>query len=283
MKAIYFTSVLILVSVCSFSLKAQDFLVTINRDSLNCKLGKLENDQYPISFYHNEKKIDGKIHKDSILFYKKNMFRSLRNNQLFPWYPLKEFSIDAGVAHQFGPFQMEDDLTDKSEFAARTGFYIGTDIAFFMTKTVGYGLKYNYRSLLSGDIRYQYVGPMLALRFWNKNKKDYWFCDVSGGFGWMAQKNAPIQRDLIRPRIEMHAKAITGDFSVGHNFRFSPGVSLRVKLSGIIGYPSFVRISDIQKLVNANDKSLEIGHYCHNMNTINLSVGFTFHSTRPLD
>ncbi|MDR2037539.1 MAG: hypothetical protein LBQ60_06410 [Bacteroidales bacterium] len=116
--------------------KAQDFLVTINRDTLNCRLGKLEKDQYPITFFVDNEKIHGYIHKDSILFLKKNVFQSLRNNKLLPWYPLRDINIDAGVAHQFGTFRFEDDLTSKSNFAARTGFYANVDMVYYLSDTV---------------------------------------------------------------------------------------------------------------------------------------------------
>ena len=283
MKINYLALIFFLVFLSCFSAKGQDFLVTNKLDSLNCKLGKLENDHYTIIFYIDDEKFSGTIHKDSILFFKKNMFRSLRSNRLMPWYPLKEFGIDVGGIHQAGPFRIDDDLTGKSDFAAKTGFYAGADLTFYMTKMTGYGLKYNYRSLLGGDVKYQYVGPMLGLRFWDKNRKHYCFSHISGGFGWMVQKNAPIQIMNIRPRIEMSAKSFVGDISIGYNHRISNNIAVRLKLSGLVGYPSFIRIHDLQKLTDANDKPLEIGKYCNNMNTINLSVGFIFRSTKPYD
>ncbi|MDR2040524.1 MAG: hypothetical protein LBQ60_21620, partial [Bacteroidales bacterium] len=224
----------------SISLDAQDFLVTKSLDSLNCKIGKLENDQYYLTFYQNDKKTEGYIHKDSILFFKKNVFRSLHNNRLLPWYPLVDFSVDAGIAHQYGKFQIEDDLTDKSNFAARTGLYASAELTYYVTKLVGYGIKYNYRRLLDGDLSYHYVGPMIAFRFWNKNRKNYFFFNASAGFGSMIQKNAPIQLELIRPRIEMHANIFAGDLSAGYNLRLSPMVSMRLKLSGTFGKSNFI-------------------------------------------
>lgn len=283
MKTIRFIPVFFFLFAGLFSAKAQDFLVTKSLDSLNCKLGQLENGQYPIMFYLDNEKIYGHIPEDSILFFKRNMFRSIRSNRLMPWYPLKEFSIDAGVGHQFGKFRLEDEMAVKSEFAAKTGFYANTDIVFYMTKTFGYGLKYNFRSLLGGDILYQYVGPMAAFRFWNQDRKNYWFFHASGGLGWMRQKNAPIQRFEIRPILEMRAQAFSGDLSAGYNFRLSPNISLRTKLSAIIGFPSFVKIADYNKLMDANDLPLELGDYCKNMNTVNLSVGITFHSAKPYE
>jgi hypothetical protein len=259
------------------SLNAQDLIVTVNRDSLNCKLGELKDDYYPIDFIMDEELMTGLIHKDSILFFRKDVFRNMRSNRLRKWYSYLEIGVDAGVGHQYGPFRVDEDLTDKSNFGARTGFYTGADMTFYVSKTIGYGIKYNYRSLLDGDIFYQYVGAMMSFRFWNKNRRDNFFLTFSGGWGWMEQKNAPIQLYLIRPRIDMYAYSTVGDLCVGYNFRLSKNISARIKLSGMIGYPRFVRIYDISKIVSPNEAPLEIGNYCHNMNTVNLSAGFTFH------
>jgi hypothetical protein len=261
----------------SFSANAQDLLVTMNRDTLNCKLGKLENSQYPITFFMDNEKVYGYIHKDSILSFKKNIFRSLRNDSFLSWYPLRDVGIDAGAAHQFGLFRMEEDLSDKSEFMARSGFYANIDVTYYVSKAAGYGLKYNYRSLLGGDIRYQYAGVLIAFRFWDKSRKNHFFLSISPGYGWMVQKNAPVQIYTQRERIKMYAASIAGDFTVGYDLRVTDNVSARMKLSCNIASPKKVKVPDI------TDYLFTIGDYCDNMNTVNLSVGFTFHRRRPLD
>jgi hypothetical protein len=256
---------------------AQDLLVTNRHDTLNCTIGKLENDCYPISFIMDDTTIYATIHRDSVLLFRKNVFRGRNDNRLRPWYPLIDLGIDAGAAHQFGTFRVDDDLTGKSAFGARTGYYAGVDLMFFHSRQIGYGLKYNYRSLLDGDLVYQYAGPVIMFRFWDKRRKNNLFFSLSGGYGWMVQKNAPIQNMLVRPRIEMHANAISGDISAGYNRRLSKHVSARIKVSCIIGYPGFIKIIDIGTYTRPSDAPLEIGDYCNNMNTVNISAGFTFH------
>lgn len=266
------------VAVCSFSASAQDFLVTTKNDTLNCKLGKLENGKYPITFYMGNEKVTGYIHQDSILAIKKNVFRSLRNNALLPWYPLRDVGIDVGVAHQFEYLRIEDDLRPgKSDFAIRTGFYAGADMTFYTSPSVGYGLKYNFRSLSGGDIRYQYVGVLMGFRIWDKSRKNHWFLNVSPGFGWIVLKDAPVDIPPQRLRVEMHANTFAGDFAVGYNFRVAENISVRAKLSYVLGYPQKVKVPEIR------EKIFEIGRYCDNMNTLNLSVGMTFHRKKPLD
>lgn len=263
---------------CSFSTNAQDLLITVKRDTLNCRMGTMKNDQYPITFVIDKEEINALIHKDSVFFFKKNVFRGLEDNRLRPWYPLAEIAFDAGVAYQSGKFRMDDDLTDKSDFGARTGFYLGTDLTYYVSKRVGYGLKYNYRSLLGGDVQYQYVGPIMVFRFPERNKTHHWFFNFSAGMGWMVQKNAPIQLYEIRPRIEMHAHSLSGDIAVGYGFRLSKRVSVQVKASYNIGYPGFVRIEDLSSYAKPSDVPLAIEGYCHNMNTFNFTAGFSFHN-----
>jgi len=272
-------TVAMLLSASSVKVQAQDMLVTINRDTLNCNLGKLNKDnQYPIEFIVDEDKgelLTGYIHMDSVLFFRKSMFRSLRDNRLRPWYSMVDLGLEAGVAHQFGAFRMEDDLTDKSPFATRTGWYVGADLTLYVTKPVGYGLKYNYRSLLDGDIIYHYVGPAMVIRRFT-NKRSHLFFGLSAGLGYMEQKNAPVEYFLIRPKIELHASCLAGDVSVGYHLNLSRSVSARFKLSGIIGYPGFVKVLN-SPVVNKGDKQVDIGLYGNNINSVNLTVGFTFH------
>ena len=263
--------------LCSFPVMAQDLLITSRRDTLNCKMGKMRNDHYPITFVVEDEEITGLIHKDSVFFFKKNVFRGLEDNRLRPWYPLVEIGFDAGSAHQFGKFRIDDDLTDKSDFGARTGYCFGTDLTFYISKRVGYGLKYNHRPLLDGGVRYQYFGPTMVFRFLERKKSNHLFFSLSGGIGWMVQKNAPVQLLLTRPRIEMQAKSFSGDLTAGYSFKMSKHVSVRVKASCNIGYPGFVRVQDIQKYVEPSAAPLAIDGYCHNMNTINLTAGFSFH------
>ena len=268
---------LLIAFVCLSSAKAQDLLVTIHRDTLNCKMGKMKNDHYPVTFILDGEETRGLIHKDSVLFFKKDVFRGMGIDRLRPWYPFVELGFDAGVAHQFGKFRMDDDLTDKSEFGAKTGFCLGTDLTYYVSQRIGYGLKYNYRSLLGGDIRYQYIGAVVTFRFLEKNKSGHLFFSISGGYGWMVQKNAPVQLFEMRPRIEMQAHSLSADFAVGYGFRLSKQVSVRVKASCNIAYPEFIRIEDLSHYASASDANLAIGDYCQNMNTFNLTAGFSFH------
>jgi len=244
---------------------------------LNCTMGKLKNDHYPITFVIENEKISGLIHKDSVFFFKKKVFRGLQDNRLRPWYPFVEVGFDAGGAYQFGKFRIDDDLTDKSNLAARTGLYLGTDLTFYISKRIGYGFKYDYRSLLGGDLYYQYLGPMATVRFLERKQDKHLFFSISCGAGWMVQKNAPIQLVQLRPRIEMNASSLSGDITVGYSFKLAKYVSVRLKASCNIGYPSSVTIQDAYLIPKPDNVPFAIGDYCHNMNTINLTAGFSFH------
>ena len=258
-------------------MKAQDLLVTTKLDTLNCKMGELKDDHYPITFYLDDEMLEGSIHKDSIFYFKKDVFWALDNNKLRKWYSLVELAFDVGGIHQFSKFRIEDDLSDKSDFATRTGFYAGTDLTVYVSRHIGYGVKYNYRSLLEHDVKYQYVGLLMAVRLIKKDKPGHLFFNASAGHGWMIQKDAPIQIMEARPRIEMSAKSLSGDITAGYRYKLSKRVSAHVKLSYNIGYPGFIRVSHIAKYALASDIPLAVEGYCDNMNTLNLTAGFSFH------
>ena len=283
----FLISLFSLLYVCTIS--AQDLLVTINYDSLNCKIGKLRNDQYLIKFIvvNDEARstllkheyMKGFIHKDSVLFYRKNVFQSMESNRLRAWYPTAEIGFSAGAAYQFDKFRIDDDLTDKSDFGARTGFCIEADLTHFVSSYVGYGLKYNFRSLLGGDLRYQYIGPIIVLRLLEREKSNHLFFSVSAGYGWMVHNNAPLDLAGGRYRILYDAHSASGDLAVGYSFRLTQNMSLRLKASCSLGYPGDVKVDKIHELPYVPDNviSLDMGHYGHNMNTFNFTVGFSFH------
>jgi hypothetical protein len=117
----------------------------------------------------------------------------------------------------------------------------------------------------------------MVFRFLEKNKPNHLFLSFSGGAGWMVQKNAPIQLLQLRPRIEMHANSLSGDIAVGYSFRLAKHVSVRLKASCTIGYPNSVTIPDKHYIPKPDNAPFVIGDYCQNMNTINLTAGFSFH------
>jgi len=282
-KAVLLITVL-LSSVCIA--QAQDLIVTKSLDTINCKLGKLKGDFYPITFIYYDTMMYGTIHKDSILVFRKSLFRGLSDNTLRPWYSYLDFDIDVGAVYQTGKFRMEHDLfidkdgndIHKSEFNTRRGYFAGAELNYFVSKRIGYGLKYNYRWLLDGNLTYQYVGPALIFRFLERKRVNYATLNFSAGYAWMIQKDAPLTQILRRLRIEMHAQTLAGHVGVGYTHRFSKRLSGNVKLSYFIAYPNFLTIKDIRKInPTGSEKPLETGDYCNNMNTINLTFGITVH------
>jgi len=277
MRRLFFLLVFMLGSFAA--MEAQDLLVTINRDTLNCQLGRMRDDMYPIKFLMEDEVFEGFIHKDSIMFFRRNVFRNMYSNYLRPWYPHVDLGFDGGVAHQFGPFRTDllEKRLDKSVFKMRTGLSLGTNFTYYFSKTIGYGLKYNYRTLIGGDIQYHYVGPTMAFRFWNKNRRDHIFLNFSVGYGRIRQQNTPVQIELVTREMELTSNCVAGDISVGYKHRFSRSFSAYVRLAGTVGYTNFVRVMEISKYVQGSDKPLELGTYCHNLNGVSLTAGFSFH------
>ncbi len=266
---------------CS-SLKAQDFLVTIQRDTLNCKLGELEGDFYPIKFKWDDELMQGEIHKDSILFYKRNMFRSIDDNRLRPWYPMACLSLNVGGGHQFGPLRVgltEANTPKKGTSSDRGVFHAGADVLVHLSKLTGYGIKYHYRRMLGGDIQQHYAGPMISLRFWDSQRRNHWIVHGSVGYGGMIHNNAMIKIGTREPEpIKLTASTIAGDVGVGYNLKLSRNFSVLFKLSATVAYPDFVRIFDYTR-VNPNNANPapDISGYCHNMNSVNLTIGLAIH------
>lgn len=267
---------------CVSSVKAQDLLVTIQRDTLNCKMGKLAGDFYPIEFQWDDKLMTSTIHRDSVLFYRKNMFRSISDNRLRPWYPIVSLGIHVGGGRQFGQLRVgltEDFNPKEADSSDRGLFYAGTDLVVYLSALTGYGLKYHYRSMLGGDIRQNYIGPMISFRFWDNKRKNHWVMHGSVGYGRMVRHNAMIKIGTKDPEpITLTANSLAGDIGVGYNLKLSRNISSQFKLSLTIAYPDHVRIFDYSRInPGGATPAPDISGYCQNMNSVNLSVGFEFH------
>jgi len=277
---------------------AQHLMVTVRLDTLNCKIGTLKNDMYPIEFMMDDTLYNGEIHKDSVLVIRKNVFRGLRDNRLRPWYSLIELGFDAGVTYQTGALRIDPGMYEKSESAIKTGYYFGADAVFYHSKLMGYGLKYNYRSLDFGkftdptglfsgkhtSLWYQYIGPLITFRFWDSNRKNNFFVTVSAGIGWMRQYDARLS--YINPEddsrnqrpFEMSASALAGDLSVGYKIGLTKQILAHVKLTYDLAYPSNLRYTSVSLagIPGGSQALIESDGYLENMNTISLTAGLSF-------
>lgn len=267
---------------CTHSVQAQDLLVTIRRDSMNCKVGKLVDGFYPIEFKWDDGLMEGTIHEDSVLYVRKNLFRSMDDYRLRPWYPRVSFGLNIGGGRQFG--QLRVGLTDdfkpqKGSSSDRNAFYTGIDLAVFLNAGIGYGLKYHYRNMLGGEIQQHYIGPMIAFRFWDNERKNHWFAHCSAGYGRMAHNNAMVKIGTKDPEpINLTANTVAGDITAGYNLKISKQISVQLKLSLTMAYPDFVRIYDYTNVnPGGANPAPDISGYCQNMNSVNLSVGVEFH------
>ncbi|MDR2472325.1 MAG: hypothetical protein LBD53_02010 [Tannerella sp.] len=279
-------------------LSAQDFLVTKSRDTLNCTLGKLNNGVYPITFMFNDTLMSGTISQDSVMFVRKNFFRSLHDNRLRPWYPYIDVDIDIGTAHHIGVFQYDDEYSvGKSKTKARTGVYAGAELTYWISKRVGYGLKYNIRHYdfgkcedalnpnkpvtRHGTLTEQFVGPMILFRFFESNRKNNVYFSFAPGFTWLALKDVPITiadyGTSTRRFSELHANTVGGSVALGYNYRLSRHVSAHLKMSYMIGYPRFVRIFSIENYTIDKTNLPNLAKYGNNINSLNLALGITFH------
>lgn len=272
-------NVMILVSI--HSVQAQDLLVTINRDSLNCKIGQLTDDFYPIEFRMDDELMTGMIHKDSVMYFRKNMFRSMTDFRLRPWYPTVSLDVNVGGGQQFG--QMRVGLTDdfkhkEASFSDRNLFYAGADLTAYITQSTGYGLKYHLRTMLDGDVIQNYIGPMIAFRFWDEERKNQWIIQFSAGYGRMVFKNAMIKIGTKDPEpIRLFANTVAGDVALGYKMKLTRHLSTQIKLSLTMAYPKFVKIFDYASLnPGGANPAPDISGYCQNMNSLNLSVGIGF-------
>ncbi|WP_298647747.1 hypothetical protein, partial [uncultured Proteiniphilum sp.] len=190
--------------------------------------------------------------------------------------------LNVGGGRQFGQLRVgltEDFNPQKGSSSDRNVFYAGADLAVYLSALTGYGLKYHYRSMLGGDIRQNYIGPMISFRFWDDKRRNHWILHCSVGYGRMVHNNAMIKIGTKEPEpIKLTANSLAGDIAMGYNLKLSQNFSTQFKLSLTIAYPDYVRIYDYARInPGGANPAPDISGYCQNMNSVNLSVGFGFH------
>lgn len=132
--------------------------------------------------------------------------------------------------------------------------------------------------MLDGDVIQNYIGPMIAFRFWDEERKNQWIIQFSAGYGRMVFKNAMIKIGTKDPEpIRLFANTVAGDVALGYKMKLTRHLSTQFKLSLTMAYPKFVKIFDYASLnPGGANPAPDISGYCQNMNSLNLSVGIGF-------
>lgn len=186
MERVLFLLIILLVS--SFEVVSQDLIVTLEGDSLNCKITKEKSDNIYFIYRRDYDIIETSLPLSKIKTHQLNFFP--RSEIPYDWKtgigelkPVK-ISIDGGFSLRLGklPEDLPEELIDYYK-NLKYGYNIGLSLYYYIDMTVGIGIKYHtfmssnyidnvtfsdpygqtYTGRLSDKIKISFFGPAISI------------------------------------------------------------------------------------------------------------------------
>ena len=188
--------------------RAQDLIVTIKGDSLNCKITKVKTDYIHFTFRHDDEVRNTLLPAAQIQFYEKNFYDvpEVAADQIKS--PVGDhqkvrFGIYGGWGFRIArinenvPYLLQDHVRKL-----KSGHQIGGDFHYFFSENLGLGARYSYfrsgnqvanatfvdrngqsrSGTLKEDVTIQYFGPSLSVSYGSSARQPRFFTDFSLGY-----------------------------------------------------------------------------------------------------
>ncbi len=287
------TLVVLLLALSFNALKSQDLIVTLENDSVNCKITKVDEDFVYFSFTFRDVFRNTLISRDQIKNYQYNYLKkentvkpNLRSTNSLSKYRI---AFDGGFSYMTAPVSKEipGDLTQYVK-ELKSGFHYSVDANLFYSKNLGFGLKYVlfktknkkenvYEVLSSGykkygemedDISVYYLGPSLLARIFSPNGQSVLLTGLS--IGYVGYKNDAV---LIDNDFIIRSKTAGIVWDIGWDYLISNKTAIGCRLSYIFG---ILTDYELDNGFNKTTIKLEKDSY-ENISRIDFSIGLRFY------
>lgn len=254
MKNLYILVVLFLFVFSAQTLKAQDLIVTLEGDSLNCRISRIMPDKVYFTYKHQNEIRSVFLPKTHIVFSKKNFY----TETLVPAADLvvKEdfcrwrLEVDGGVLYRLGetPSDVTSSMRDYyKDYKSGVGLNLG--VQYFTSENLGFGFLYNHfnskasvsmyndwdadgvytNDFISENVSIDYYGPVSYTRFYDKFKKNALVTGFGIGYLDYIDKSAFGSNyfRLLGGNVGIY-------FSIGYDMKLTKSTELGIKL-GLVG------------------------------------------------
>jgi hypothetical protein len=219
MKTIF--SLLLVLFICRSTI-AQDIIITKAADTIKCQITRVNRKNIYFRYLTN-----GGVEKtylpiggieDYQYFYPGSDFMKggLPHIKKYP-----DIRIGAGVGYSYRLEKVPENAGDFKEYLQKlkSGFNIEAEADYFIKKSYGIGLRYNFFRAsnymdnvtfvianghsfdtvvgnMGDDIRINYIGPAFYYRFFNKSEKIAWLIGVSLGYARFVNNGTLLSEDV---------------------------------------------------------------------------------------
>ena len=290
-STIYKTIALLFTIFFSYTIHAQDLIVTKENDSLNCKITKIKTDNIYFTFMHKDEIRSTLLPMNQVKFHQYNYFKTsvVPADKVIDTQKYNHFriAVNGGWSYRLAKIAGNNEPEiQQYQKELKSGYNFGADLTYFISETFGVGFKYsNFKSTnsmddiyltfpngyteygkMSDNISINFIGPFFSTRFMNANKKNAFLLNF--GIGYMGYNNEAVLISNYSFKgstlgISWDAGydiGLTENLSLGVQFSFLQGTLMEYELSNGV-------ITETIKLDNDNYESLS---------RIDLSLGLRY-------
>ena len=274
------------------SLYAQDLIVTMEGDSINCRITKIKPDYIYFNLRQQDEIMKTLIASDQVSYFEKGYYTNKGVPSDLPPipsadYPRFRIALNGGWSYRIG--KLPDGISPAAkqylqELKSGNGF--GGDILYYFSETMGLGFKYGlHRSTnsveniyftdengntrygkLKDDISISFYGPTFSARTLNSSNESTFLTNISLGY-----------MDYINKSIVIDPMTFTGGsvgmvWDIGYDVGISENFSLGIQLSYFMGTLSKYEIT---KGTTKTTQKLAQDQY-ESLNRIELLIGLRF-------
>lgn len=280
-----------LIALSSFKVLSQDLIVTIEGDSINCKISKVRSENIYFTYRHDLEIINTflpllKIKTKQFNYYSRSEIPQDWNSGIGEFKPI-QFSIDGGLSLEIARLaeSIPDDLIDYYQ-NLKSGFNIGASIFYYLDETVGIGIKYHcflssnnienvnftdpfgrtHLGNLSNKLKISFYGPSFSLRYLYGKGQSSFYSNYYAGY--IHYKDDAVMFDSYKITGGTIGLGIEG----GYDIELSPNFLIGFQASLLAGGIRKFKVDDGQNVQTIN---LEEDSY-ESLLRIDFSIGIRF-------
>jgi len=286
-----FTAFSIVVILFSFSIQAQDLIITYEGDSLNCKITKIKSENIYFTFNHKGEIRSTLLSLEQVKNYQYKYYQTsevptekITDHQIYPHF---RAALTGGWSYRVAPISSGmSPYLEKYMKDLKSGYHYGVDLSYYFSEQLGFGLKgYNYRSknelnnvsvtmsdgstqygTLSDNISISFIGPFFSTRLLDGKKRNSLLLNF--GIGYMGY----LDKAVLISDFTMKGSTVGLSWDIGYDIGLSKNIAIGFQLSYMIGTLTQYKLSDG---INTETIRLQQGNY-EGLSRIDVSIGLRF-------
>lgn len=284
--------IIAILSVCSsYSLLAQDLIVTTEGDSINCKITKVKTDNVYFTFKHKDEIRNTLLPSANVKTHQFDYYQTseVPEEKVVGNKNYKQFRIAVNGGYSYHTAKIAGSVpNDFKNYLneLKSGFHFGGDINYYFSEPLGFGFKYylfkSSNSLdniyiedtdgnrtygrMSDDLTISFIGPSFSTRFLNHDKSNAFLMNVS--LGYMGYSNDKV----IIDKYKITGSTIGLSYDIGYDIGLSNNLSLGFQVSFLAGTLIKYDLNDgsTTETIDLEEEGYE------SLNRIDFSVGLRF-------